>query len=58
MSLRVDLSKENMDLVMHVVRAYDCKPTDAINLLLTKPQIILDARSKLYERNDRKENRF
>ncbi len=48
MSLRVDLSESNMDLVMGLVRDLDCKPTDVINLLLNHINII-DARSIVYE---------
>jgi hypothetical protein len=48
-SLRTTLTDDNMDLVMHYVRKWDCNPSEVINRLLENPQHILDARSELYE---------
>lgn len=46
MSLRIDLTVKNMDLVMSFVRNYDKNPSEIINLLLSNPDIIKEAWSK------------
>lgn len=52
-SFRTTLSKSNMDLVMYVVRKFDCNPSDAMNILLEQPNLIIDARSRIYEKEKR-----
>lgn len=54
MSLRVDLTDKNMDLVMCLVREWDCKPAEVINTLLSR-FIVSDARSIGYEEKGNKE---
>jgi hypothetical protein len=49
MAIRVELSNNNMDMVMHLVREFDKRPYEIINMLLDEPKLIEDARSKLYD---------
>lgn len=46
-SLRTTLDECNMDLVMHLVRKYDKNPSEIINMVISNPQMIYDARSEI-----------
>ncbi len=49
MSIRVDLTKLNMDLVMGVVRSLDMNPSQAVNKLLSEPELLSEAWSEINE---------
>lgn len=46
-SFRTTLTESNMDLVMYVVREKDCNPSQAMNMLLENPKLLIEARSFL-----------
>lgn len=50
MSIRVDLTDTSMDLVMGLVRKMDMNPSQVINYLLTKPDILSEAWSEMNEK--------
>ncbi len=54
-SLRVTLTDESMDIVMCLVRQYDKNPSEVINMVISNPQLIYDARSEIDERKSKGE---
>ena len=57
MSIRTTLSESNMDLVMRLVRDLDKNPSEVINRLLSDPEFLISARSKLDEEKECKNRR-
>lgn len=52
MSIRTTLSEPNMDLVMSLVRELNKNPSDVIDSLLSDPEFLISARSKLDEEKE------
>jgi hypothetical protein len=46
-SLRTTLDDNSMDLVMYLVRKHDKNPSEVINMIISNPQMIYDARSEI-----------
>lgn len=46
-SVRTTLSRDNMDLVMSLVRSMNTNPSQVLNYLLDNPEKIISARSRL-----------
>lgn len=53
MSFKVTLDEDNMDVVMHLVRKLDKRPFEIINIILKNPELVMIARSKLYEESEK-----
>lgn len=53
MSFKVTLDEENMDVVMSLVREFDKRPFEIINMILKNPELVMIARSKLYEKSEK-----
>lgn len=52
-SFRTVLSKDNMDVVMHLVRKFDKNPSEIINMVIENPTLLIDARSEVDEYNEK-----
>lgn len=46
-SFRTQLTEENMDIVMLLVRKLDKNPSEVMNMIINNPQLIYDARSDI-----------
>lgn len=44
--IKIGFTEDNMDLIMHFVRLWDCNPSEVLNRLLDEPNHIVEARSE------------
>ncbi|CAM0029962.1 hypothetical protein VPHF95_0050 [Vibrio phage F95] len=53
-SFRTHLTEDNMDIVMFLVRELDKNPSEVLNMVISNPQLIYDARSGINGKEDKK----